>query len=114
MTLSNSLTAYKDCRELFEQAADDDAGCRCLIPSYSHGVNMRMRMNYFRKLDRKANATIYEYGHPLHGASAFDEFSITVKEDIEGAWWLYVQRRQSMLGVVERLSEVEEVEDGET
>lgn len=111
MTLSNSLSAYRDCRELFEQAAEDTAGCRASIPNYNAGVHLRMRMNYFRKLDRRANAEIYEHGHPLHGASAFDEFDISIKEDTEGAWWIYVQRRQSMLGVIEKLSEVEEPAD---
>jgi len=111
MTLSNSLSAYRDCKELFESAAEDDAGARALLRSSDHGTNLRMRMNYFRKLDRKANAEIYQPGHPLHGASAYDEFAISLAQDTNGEWWIYVQRRQSMLGVVEKLSEVAEPGD---
>lgn len=111
MTLPNSLSAYRDCRDLFDAAAEDPKGCRAALTSQQHGTNLNMRMNYFRSLDRKANAGIYQPGHPLHGASSYDEFVISIREDTEGCWWMYVQRREGLLGVVEKLSEVE-ADDG--
>src|SRR5579862_1909498 len=113
MSLPNTLNAYRDCRDLFEAAAVDPKGARALIGEYGDAVNMRMRMNYFRNLDRMANASTYPQGHPLHGTSAYDPFVCKVMRDEDNAFWVYVVPRTSQIKVIEGLSSVGDLIDVE-
>ena len=106
MSQINSLRAYTDCQKLFEAALADPKGARCRIGTYESSMNMRTRMNYFRKLDREANEGTYPADHPMHGTSIFDPYVVRLLPDEDGEWWVYVQPRAPDDMVIEGLSDV--------
>ena len=108
MSLPTSLAAYRDCVELFEAATRDPKGARVKLDDYDRCVNTRTRMHYYRNLDRRANALTYEQGHPLHNASAYDDFVLRIRLDQDGKYWLYIEPRTAGGFHIEGLSEVGE------
>jgi hypothetical protein len=114
MAMPNSLRAYEDCRRLYESAQADPKGARACLGTYEACVNMRTRMHYFRKLDRKANADTYPTDHPMHGVSVFDEYVVTIIMDEDAKYWLYVQPRDAKILMIEGLSEVGDLIDAES
>lgn len=111
MSLPTSLRAYRDCEDLFTAATADPKGARARAGDEGAAYHMRTRLNYFRSLQRDANAEIYPPGHPDHGTSIYDEYTITMIRDEDGFYWLYVEPRTSKMQVVEGLSNVEALID---
>jgi hypothetical protein len=107
MSLPNSLRAYGDCAELFERATLDPKGARACVGTYEAGINLRTRMHYYRKLDRKANESVYPPSNPNHGQSIYDEYVIPGPiPDQDGNYWLYIEPRRGKILAIEGLSEV--------
>jgi len=108
MSHSNSLRAYTDCEKLFQSALADPKGARACLGTYEACMQLRGRMNYFRTLDRKANAETYDRGHPMHGASIYDPYIVQILEDEEHEFWLYIQPREANILVIEGLSSLDD------
>lgn len=106
MSLPTTLGAYKECETAFERAAADPAGARLQVADYNAAVGLRTRLHYFRKLDRAANAQMYPSGHPQHGQSIYDDFSVSIYPDEDGErYWLYIEPRSKKILAIEGLSE---------
>lgn len=110
MSISNSRLAYTDCEALFDKALDDPKGCRVLVGEEGKARHFVMRMHKCRQLMREDNARMYEIGHPLHGTSIWDPLKCSIREDTEGNWYVYVEKVDLNLDLVESLSEIEEVD----
>jgi hypothetical protein len=107
MSVSTAKFAYVDCFDLMDQALDDPVGVRKRFDDYGTAKHFVMRMHYARKLDRQANMVAFAEDHPMYGQSNYDHLiARDPREDREGKWWIYVERRV-MGGVVETLSEEE-------
>lgn len=113
MSLPNSLRAYADCIALYDAAVADPKGARACLGTQEACMHMRTRMHYYRKLDREANSDTYESGHPMHGASVYDDFVIQILTDQDGEYWLYIQPRSAKILAIEGLSEVPQLIDVE-
>ena len=107
MTISSSRLSYRDCYELMDKALNTPGGVRALMGTEPEAWRMRLRLNKGRLLDRKINAATYDQSHPLYGGSEYDELIFTIKEDVEGGWWLYLER-QKLPDVVEPIEEAAE------
>jgi hypothetical protein len=113
MSLPQSLGAYRDCAEYFLRATSDPRGIRLCGGAYAICFGLRQRMHYYRNLDRRANATTYPIGHPMHGTSAYDDYILQIIKDVDGQWWLYITPRSGQVLHIEGLSEVGELIDVE-
>lgn len=78
MSWSRSPLAFSDVEELFERALAAPNGIKIAQSSRSAAVVLRSRFNYYRKLNRKANADTYPRDHTLHGASAYDTLVLRI------------------------------------
>jgi hypothetical protein len=106
MSLPNSLAAYADCRELFEAALRDPKGARAKLADYDACIRFRTRLHYFRKLDRGANATVYNPDHPMFGTSVYDPYVVQIFPDEDGdGCWIYIQPIGAQVLLIEGLSE---------
>jgi hypothetical protein len=109
MSLPTSLRAYIDCQKVYDAATEDPKGARVCLGTYEACINMRSRMHYFRKLDRRANAETYtDPQHPMHNVSRYDDFVIQIQQDTAGEFWLYVQNRDAKILAIEGLSQVDD------
>jgi len=113
MSLPITLGAYRDCEDLFLRACADPKGIRACLGTFEACFQKRQRMHYYRNLDRRANADMYEAGHPMHGASAYDDYVLQIIEDEDGLFWLYITSRSAQILHIEGLSEVGELIDSE-
>lgn len=108
MSSPTTKLAYKDCEALFDQASDDAKGIRFRVPSESHAIHLRMRMQQFRALDREDNRRLYDLGNPMHGCSIYDPLVIRYRHD-GSDWWVYVEPRSApIIGDIESLSDLNE------
>src|SRR5262245_5120458 len=92
MSLTNSRLAYKREFDLMEGAMKERKGTRTLAGAYGDAMNLRLRMNKARALDRRLNALAFPEGHVLHGGSEFDELIFTIREDETEQWWVYLEK----------------------
>ncbi len=109
MALSNSILAYNDCKEFLERAVDDEKGARIPFRTEKEAEYWRMRCNQFRSLDRQQNRMIFELGHKMHGHSEYDGLTMIIKHSQDGYAWVYAEKRTLEPGLIENLSEVEDV-----
>lgn len=75
--------------------------------SYAAAHYFRLRCNKARVLHREENRKVHDEDMPLHGASEYDPLQLRLKEDTDGAWWVYAERSQLDPASVELLSEME-------
>lgn len=90
---TKSLLAYSDCGAIFGRALDSKKGV--LIECESHGaaVNLRTRLNTYRKLDRKYSMRMYQPDDPKYGHSDFDVFVVRIaRKGAEGDNVVRVER----------------------
>lgn len=80
MPYANSLQAYPDVRQLFDQALESDKGLRLTFASENEATTSAGRFNAFRVRDRKENAKIYPADHPMHGNSVYDGLQVQVRK----------------------------------
>lgn len=105
MSTSLSRNAYADCFVLFDRAAASPIGIRYKVLSKGKAVNLRMRMNYARTLDRREAREIYPADDPNHGVSPYDSLIIRIHSDRDG-WWIYIEPMR-IEGEVEELKAAE-------
>ena len=106
MTLPDNLLAYQDCTELLAQAVEDPCGVRLKVRDFDQAVNERSRIHYCRKLHRRESMSIYAEGDPMYGKSEYDVITVRIK-NIDGEFYLYLERNDKIRGEVEKLSEIE-------
>ena len=110
MSISNSRLSYTDCYQLLDQAVEDSLGARVCLGTYEAANFFRMRCHQARAINRRDNQEMYELGDPKHGASVYDQVVLRLKEDEEGAFWVYAEKSTLDPGEIESLSELESTE----
>ena len=113
MSLPTHIGAYDDCRDIFERATLDPKGARAKAGTYEAAIGLRTRLHYYRTLDRRANADIYDLGHPMHGRSLYDSFLVELIPDEDNNWWAYITPRKDKILALEGLSEVGDLIEAE-
>lgn len=103
MSLPNSLHAYTSELDAFERAAQSPRGIRIMFDTHQQARYYSNRLHYARKLDRQENTRVLELAHPLYGKSNHDGFVVSIKEDTEGKWWIYINKNEIIPGTVEEL-----------
>lgn len=94
MALPITRQAYTDCETIFERADATAHGIRIRCPQgYGQANLLRMRMHKCRSIIREDNSRTYELGHPMHGCSVYDPFTVRIRED-HGQWFMYVERTE--------------------
>jgi hypothetical protein len=107
MSLPNQIAAYEDCFELFDKANDDKVGARAKLPDMAGAKMMQMRMHNARALTRMESRRLYPKGDLRWDKSQYDALKVSVKQDTEGGWWVYVTRHGQEIETIETLSEAE-------
>lgn len=107
MSLPKQIGAYKDCFELFEKAKADEVGARAQLPTQKAAYVFQMRMHQARALEREESRKAYKSFELPYNKSEFDDLIVTIKEDTEGCWWVYVERHGAAIIAIETLSELE-------
>jgi len=92
MSLPETISAYPDCKELYERANEDPIGVRARMESEAAAKLFQMRMHQYRSLERRQSKRLYDRDDIRHGKSEFDPLVVKVREDTEGHWWVYVER----------------------
>ena len=110
MSLPTSLLSYKDCADTFEKTLLSPQGIRVRMPSFEKANFFRMRCHYFRTLDRRNNARIYESDHAMHGCSQFDPVVLKIRL-IDSQFWLYFERQEQLEFAFEEITEKAEYID---
>lgn len=91
MSLSRQPAAYRDCDELYRLAVATPGGARVPVGTRSVANTFQLRMNNYRVILREQNSRAYPKDHHLHNTSEFDYLAVTIAEDTEGEWWVYVK-----------------------
>ena len=81
---SNSILSYADVRELLDRALASDRGLRVRLGTTGACHNLRQRMGYFRRLDRRENKKVYDDSHILHDRSQYDTLIFRIGQDEKG------------------------------
>lgn len=116
---STSRLAYSDCQDFFDQSIEEgSAGIRIRCESKSKAEQLRVRLHYFRRIDREDNIAIYkdEPDHPMHGRSAYDKITVRMRK-VDDSWWLYLEQNTITNYHVEKIDELNRSPDrseGET
>lgn len=108
MALSNQIGAYEDCFNYLDRALADTKGIRFRLEDkdYGRAVQMHMRMQQARVLERAQNARLYPSDHPQHGNCQYDKLIIRKpRADEDGFFWIYIEHISANVDVVEALSE---------
>lgn len=93
MGYSKAVNAFEDIEAAFERALQAPKGIRIACRSRGEAVVLRSRFNYYRKLDRKRNESIYEPDHPMHGRSPYDRLVLRIPPKGNGDYILYIEPR---------------------
>lgn len=92
MPLPSTIGTYADCYEIWAAALDTEGGVRTLVSkSAAQAEHMRQRMYQARKLLREHSKKVYPKDHAAYNTSEYDAFKITLREDEDGDWWLYLE-----------------------
>ena len=108
MSAPTTRLSYGDAYDALDRAKDDKTGIRIKFKDYAEAHTFRSRLHYARQIDRRDNLQIYDESDQLYGRSVYDTLVARIKEDTEGAWWVYIQHAQLGDKVVESLSEIED------
>lgn len=108
MTAPTTRLSYGDSYDALDRAKDDPKGIRIRFKDYAEASTFRSRLHYARQVDRRDNLQIYDESDPLFGRSVYDTLVVRIREDTEGAWWVYIEHASIEDKVVESLSEIED------
>jgi len=103
MPLPASLHAYTSEMEAFDRAKSAPSGIRIEFPDRIRAMAYRARLHGARVLDRKENSRVVDKTSPLYGKSDYDCIVVSIKEDTDGKWWLYLEKNEVIPGIVEEL-----------
>lgn len=107
MTLSAQISAYEDCLALFERALNDKLGARACLGTRDRARIFVMRMHQARQLERDEAKKQFPKDDPRWGKSEFDVLRVTMREDTENDWWVYLDRPGAEILAIDSLSELE-------
>lgn len=107
MSLPETIAAYDDCFRLFDAAVADPKGARGFIGSREQAKRYQLRMNKARRLAREESCRIYKRDEPQYNKSDYDYLKVTVREDTEGGWWVYVEPHGEDVSEIQGLSDLE-------
>jgi len=79
---SRSPLAFDDCQDLFERALNSKKGIKITCQSHGEAMALRMRLHYYRRKDKEANASIYPREHEMHKASVWDRLVCRVDDNV--------------------------------
>lgn len=111
MSLPTVPTAFPDCYAFCEECVDDPIGARRPFKTEGQAIQFRKRCHHFRELARKQNKQIYPPDDARHGTSDYDPIAFTILEDTEGEWWVYGRKLSEGKKDIERLSDIEGVQE---
>lgn len=87
-------STFSDVQEIFDRALTSPHGVRSKQLTRSHAINLRARFNYFRTLDRRENAKIYQGDDPRRYRSIYDELVLEIPpKGSPDDTTLYIRRR---------------------
>lgn len=98
MTLSTTLLAYSQEREILDSALSADKGIRVIKEDDNAAKHLKQRCNKLRVLDREMNQEIYQPGHDLHGRSPYDILTISTYKNT-----VTMRKRSPELPTIEEL-----------
>jgi hypothetical protein len=106
MALQSQIEAYHDCLGYYERALEK-GGIRLKTKGNEGDAKyLQLRLHKARQLHREENARMYPDGHPMHGNSPYDKFSVAnPRRDTEGFWWVYIETRGAGVLEIEDLGE---------
>jgi len=81
MGFSDSIFSYADVRGLLDRALAAERGIRVKFNKKGAAINLRQRMNHFRRLDRRENKQTYKPGDPLYDRSQYDMLLFKLKDE---------------------------------
>lgn len=114
MTTPKNRMSYTDVLEVFQKALDDERGIRVPFKSYSEARKYQTRLHSARAVDRLENKRTYpEPDHPLHGQSAYDILQVAIRMGEDGTHFVYIEKKSSLIGEIESLSELEAEESAD-
>lgn len=95
MALPNVIGAYDTELKLFDQALDEEGGIRIFFDErHGDAMDAQLRLHKARSLVRDESRRIYEKTDPKWDTSPYDKLIVkTPRQDPDGKWWLYIQRR---------------------
>jgi len=105
VSLPDSPGAYNDCYDLYQRAIDTPGGVRTLLSTKNEAYFFQLRMHKFRTIQRRNSRRTYPTDHPLYDTSEFDPLQVTIREDTEGGWWVYVKPHGAKLTIIEPIEE---------
>lgn len=119
MPIASNRMSYTDCYEILDKAGNDPKGIRVPFDSRREARHYQMRLHNSRAVDRRENKSLYQPGDPLYGQSAYDVYSIRMREGDDGTWFVYIEPKDKYINatMVESLSEIEgedEVDEAQT
>lgn len=94
MSFNKSPLAFDDVREILDKALASPRGI--MIPCSTRGaaVALRVRLNYYRKMDRTQSRETYTRDHPMHGRSAYDKLVLRIPaKDTKDEKILFIEQR---------------------
>ena len=100
---NRSVLAFDDIRDLLDRALAAPRGLRVPCGTRGKAVHLRVRCNYFRKLDRKQSLLTYESDHPMYGRTPYDKLVFRIPKDGENSTALYIEKRSVEDLIVEEL-----------
>src|SRR5215472_3345814 len=109
MSLSDSRLAYENEYDAMDRALQSsNSGVRLGFSDQGRAINLRMRLNYARVLDRRFNRGRYPPDHPMHGRSEYDALTTRMREH-GGRYWLYIERKPT-IEIIEEIPEEDKAE----
>ena len=104
MSLPTSLHAYVSEMEAYDQAKSKVRGIRISFgTNFSGAQAYRARLHNARVLDRKENTRGVASDHPMYGKSDFDNIIVSIRQDVDDNYWVYLEKNGDIPGKVEEL-----------
>ena len=72
MSFNRTPLSLEDIKIVLDRALNSARGMKVNFKSQGEAIHWRGRANYFRRLDRRENAIIYDETHVLHKQSIYD------------------------------------------
>lgn len=108
MTAPTTRLSYGDAYDAWDRAKEDPKGIRIQFPDFAAAATFRSRLHYARQVDRRDNLQIYDEGEPLYGRSVYDTLAVSIKQDSDDEWWVYIRHVSLSDKIIESLSEMDD------
>jgi hypothetical protein len=61
--------AFDDVKDILNRALDSESGIKITCKNHAEAMSLRIRIHYYRKIDKDLNAVTYPPEHALHSVS---------------------------------------------